>query len=90
MTYCLTHRPCSGDAIVLEDQSSSGGDNATFAADGDLTTVWEASDNTNEWVTLDLGETREVAGVRLQVRQYFNTLGSAQWRKAVAVVHPGG
>ena len=67
----LALRLCSGDAIVLEDQSSSGGENATLASDGDLTTVWEVSSNTNEWVTLDLGETREVAGVRLQVRQYL-------------------
>ena len=81
--YCLPLRPYSGDAIVLEDQSSSGGENATLAADGDLTTVWEASGNTNEWVTLDLGETREVAGVRLQVRQYLYSLGGALWRKVL-------
>lgn len=54
---------------MLQEQSSSGGNKATLAADGDLTTVWEASGNTNEWVTLDLGEAREVAGVRLQVCQ---------------------
>lgn len=67
--YVFYLRPCSGEVTVLEKQSSSGGNNATLAADGDLTTVWEASGNTNEWVTLDLGEAREVAGVRLQVCQ---------------------
>ncbi|CAM9514142.1 unnamed protein product, partial [Laminaria digitata] len=52
--------------VHMAEQSSSGGENATLAADGDLSTVWEAAGNTNEWVTLDLGEARQVAGLRLQ------------------------
>lgn len=61
----LVHRD---NASVVVDNSSSGRtSNATFSADGDLTTVWEASSSTNEWVTLDLGSTREVTAVRVQV-----------------------
>lgn len=54
-------------ASVVVDSSSSGGNNVTLAADGDLTTIWEAASNTNEWITMDLGDVREVAALRLQV-----------------------
>lgn len=52
---------------MVEESSSRGGSSSTFAADGDLTTVWEASTNANELVTLDLGDVREVTALRLQV-----------------------
>lgn len=51
----------------MEGPSSGGSSSSTLAADGDLTTLWEASTNTNAWVTLDLGDAREVTAVRLQV-----------------------
>ncbi|CAM9411419.1 unnamed protein product, partial [Sphacelaria rigidula] len=51
---------------VVMTASSSGGSNATLAADGDLYTTWEASSDSNEWVTLDYGVPREVAAVRLK------------------------
>lgn len=52
---------------MVEESSSEGSGSSTFAADGDLTTLWEASMSTNVWVTLDLGDAREVTAVRLQV-----------------------
>lgn len=55
------------NASVVVGESSSGGANASFAADGDLRTIWEAASGTNEWVTLDLGAPREVTAIKLQV-----------------------
>ncbi|CAN0394482.1 unnamed protein product, partial [Ectocarpus sp. 12 AP-2014] len=52
-------------SVVVEDSSSGRASNASLSADGDLTTLWKAS-STNEWVTLDLGSTREVTAVRVQ------------------------
>ncbi|CAM9532082.1 unnamed protein product, partial [Ectocarpus sp. 12 AP-2014] len=53
-------------SVVVENSSSGRASNASFSADDDLTTLWEASSSTNEWVTLDLGSTREVTAVRVQ------------------------
>lgn len=58
---------CRRNASVIVEYSSSGGDRVTHAADGDLATVWEADGNSNEWITLDLRDSREVAAVRIQV-----------------------
>lgn len=72
-SLCLqfTFRLCShrsGNASVVVEESSSGVNSSyAFAADGDLATVWEASTSTNEWVTLDIGDAREVTALRLQV-----------------------
>ncbi|CAM9324137.1 unnamed protein product, partial [Ascophyllum nodosum] len=55
-----------GNASVVVEESSSGTVSASFAADGDLTTIWEAASGTNEWVTLDLGDTRDISAIRLQ------------------------
>ncbi|CAM9683580.1 unnamed protein product, partial [Pylaiella littoralis] len=53
-------------SVVVEESSSGGASNASFAADGDVTTIWETSGNTHEWVTLDLVDTREITALRLQ------------------------
>lgn len=59
---------CRGNASVIVEESSSGSaGNSSFAADGDLTTMWETSDSAHEWVTLDLGDAREITALRLQV-----------------------
>ncbi|CAM9219311.1 unnamed protein product, partial [Hapterophycus canaliculatus] len=57
-----------GNASVVVEESSSTGDahNASFAADGDLTTLWVTSSSHNEWVTLDMGDARDISAVRLQ------------------------
>lgn len=68
---CIRERP-----TVIVAESSSGGENATFAADGDLHTTWKASSNANEWITLDYGVTREVAGLRIQVQNQAEQLPS--------------
>lgn len=52
---------------MVEESSGESAGTATFAADGDLTTLWEASTDSNVWVTLDHGDTREVTALRVQV-----------------------
>lgn len=70
--YSLSDR--RGNAsVVVEESSSEGSSSSTFASDGDLTTLWEASTDTNVWVTLDLGDAREVTALRLQVRKLLTT-----------------
>ena len=54
---------------MAEESSGGSSGSSTLAADGDLTTLWEASTNTNPRITLDFGDTREVATLRLQVRR---------------------
>lgn len=57
----------------MEESSGGGSGSSTFAADGDLTTLWEASTNTNVWVTLDLGDHREITALRLKVHRLLLT-----------------
>lgn len=71
--FCSRFHLSGNAAVVVEESSSGGGSSSAFAADGDLTTLWEASTNTNEWVTLDLGDVREVTTLRLQVQKLFAT-----------------
>lgn len=94
LEYIFLLRSRRENASIVAEESSSGGASAFFAADGDLTTIWEAASGTNEWVTLDLGDPRDVTAIRLQVPTTSTPAGhldrvvkNQEWRSFSKLYH---